>query len=176
MVALSQPVGICYFVVGNRQLAVSSWQLSVDSYRRRRGGAMTTCFAFAEECAVETETNMPRPFGAPNTSPKTISIESQSQSQSHSQSLSQSSQVFSRVSCLASRWKCGYFMGLQMAINLYSFYAESVSYSVNLLVNFHSQFFLTPHSPLLTHPPPIHAHSHLFILAWAFDINFQLGI
>lgn len=130
---------------------------------------MTTCFAFAEECAVETETKMPRPLGAPNTSPKTISIESQSQSQSlsDSRSLSQSSQVFSRVSCLASSWKCGYFMGLQMAINLYSFYAESVSYSVNLLVNFHSQFFLTPH------PPAVHAHSHLFILVLTFRLTFS---
>lgn len=131
---------------------------------------MTTCFAFAEECAVETETEtkMPRPLGAPNTSPKTISIESQSQSQSQcqsrSRSLSQSSQVFGRVSCLASSWKCGYFMGLQMAINLYSFYAESVSYSVNLLVNFHSLFFLSPLSISLSlsHPPastPIRTYS-----------------
>lgn len=133
---------------------------------------MTTCFAFAEECAVETETEtkMPRPLGAPNTSPKTISIESQSQCQSRSRSLSQSSQVFGSVSCLASSWKCGYFMGLQMAINLYSFYAESVSYSVNLLVNFHSLFFLSPLSLSLILPRP-----RLFALIHS-GINFPFGI
>lgn len=100
---------------------------------------------------------MLRPLGAPNTSPKTISIESQTQRQSEV------------VSCLASGWKCGYFMGLQMPISIlysHSFYAESVNCSVNLLVNCHATWCY--HTPHRTAPHPcalIHS-----------DINFNFPL
>lgn len=166
MLALSQPVGICYFVVGNRQLAVGSWQLSVGSYRMVGGGsgndnvlcicggvrrrnrnqnaAPTWC---AKHVAKNNQYRIPVPVPVPVSVSLSVPV------------AVKSSQVFSRVSCLASSWKCGYFMGLQMAINLYSFYAESVSYSVNLLVNFHSQLFPTPHSSPLTQSTPIRTYS-----------------